>query len=60
MLIKSYLHEFFVSKRDFVGLDVSTVDVLIQENDGRLSAAVEKLYVVDLKLIHPGKQMLLS
>ena len=37
-----------------MSLDVAAVDVLVEEHDGRLGAAVKKLDVVNLKLFHSG------
>ena len=49
----SYLDKFLVFERDLSGLDVPAVDVLVQEDDGGVGAAVQELDVADKGLLHP-------
>ena len=52
VLLPRNLYEFLVLERYLVRLYVSPVHVLVDEDDRGLRAAVQKLYVANVKLLH--------
>ena len=52
-LLPGHLNELLLLEREFLCLDVPAVNILVQQNNGRLGYAMKELYVVDLKFLDP-------
>lgn len=55
----AYLREFFFLKGYFMSFYVSSVGVLVYNNDGWVGAAIQKFYVLYLELINSVTKLII-
>lgn len=59
MVQQVYLREFFFLKGYFMSFYVSSVGILVYNNDGWVGAAIQKFYVLYLQLINSATKLII-